>query len=249
MARERGEPQRPKPKRGEPERAKPEPSRGPHDDRERRLEAACRAHLEFLRKNCPHLLPAAPLEPGTTGPGLPVDRKRAGSLVAVAAREAVAAAALGRFTTDDLPRAVVWESGPDALLVLLDSISVRTSDGVITVAVDVACDELREATDDERAAIEIDFVIGTEKRPTGLLVAATAPRGPEFVVARWGDSLVALAWQALLDSAAGLAAEAGVDADGAGLVPSAWTASSEGIVLVPQARHAIDRQVAIAIRR
>jgi hypothetical protein len=206
------------------------------------LEAACRAHLEFVRKNCPHLLPDAPLEPGATAPALPLDGKRAGSLVALAARQALSA----RPADDDLPRAVVWRAGTDALLVLLDTISVRTGEGVVTVAVAVACDEL---SSDRRTRVEIDFVVGTNERPTGLLAAATPPRGPELIVERWGDALVALAWQALLDSAAGLAAEAGSDLDGAGLLPTSWTASRDGIAIVPQARHPFDRLPPAAVRR
>jgi hypothetical protein len=76
------------------------------------------------------------------------------------------------------------------------------------------------------------------------LAAAPVPRGPAVVVDRWQDALVALAWQALLDAAAGLSAAAGRDPDGAGLVPTGWSGSTQGLAIRAQARHPFDRQPA-----
>lgn len=218
------------------------------------LRRACRAHLEYLRKHRLCDLPAAPLEPGVAAPTLPVDAGRAAELVSLAARQAAVrdgAAIFGddRDRDDGLPRAVVWTAGQHELLVLLDELSVRTGDGVVSVLVDVACDELRATTRSPRARIQIDFVVGTEERPTGLLAAATPPQGPALVVDRWGDALVAFAWRALLDGAAALTASAGRDTDGAGLLPTSWTASREGIAIGPRARHEIDRRITTAVRR
>jgi hypothetical protein len=61
-------------------------------------------------------------------------------------------------------------------------------------------------------------------------------------VDRWHDPLVALAWQALLDTAAALSAATGADTDGAPLVPSRWTAGRGGIAVGPQGRHPFDRR-------
>lgn len=217
------------------------------------LGRACQAHVEYLREHRLCDLPAEPLQPGAVATPLPVDPQRTGALLALAARQAAAAGGARVFAAGggdgDLPRATVWSAGADALLVLLDELSVRTGDGVVTVAVDVACDELRTTAGKARAGIEIDFVVGTERRPTGLLAAATPPRGPQLVVDRWDDALVALAWRALLDSAAALTASAGVDIDGAPLLPASWTASSDGIAVGPQARHEFDRRAPTAVRR
>lgn len=225
----------------------------PDGDRYAALRRACQAHVEYLREHRLCDLPSAPLEPGAVAPPLPVDPERTGALLALAARQAAAAGGSRAFggggDDDDLPRATVWTAGADALLVLLDELSVRTGDGVVTVSVDVACDELRSTTGTARARIEIDLVVGTEQRPTGLLAAATPPRGPQLVIDRWDDALVALAWQALLDSAAALTASAGVDIDGAPLLPASWTASSDGIAVGPQARHQFDRRAPTAVRR
>ncbi len=157
-----------------------------------------------------------------------------------------AAAAIARSTGDgrsrrELPSAVVWTQGTDSLLVLLDTLRVATADGLVTVAVDVACDELTAATDRSRTTIEVDLVVGSAERPAGMLAAAATPRGPALVVDRWADALVALAWQGLLDASAGLAAAAGSDTDGAPLLATTWSASRRGLSIGPQARHAFDR--------
>jgi hypothetical protein len=211
------------------------------------LEAECKKHLEFLRKNCPDLLPPGPLDPGTPAEPLPVSADRGTGLVRAAVKDAVAAS-LGRRPTDPPLDAVVWTEGADSLLVLLDSVKLTTAEGVVTVIVDVACDQLRVGRRTPRARVEIDLGLGTDERPTGLLAAAPVPRGPAVVVERWGDALVALAWQALLDSAAGLSAAAGTDVDGTPLVPTHWSASKGGIRIGPQARHPFDRRRATSRR-
>ena len=222
--------------------AKPPRPRTPDD-----LEAQCRKHLEFLRKNCPGLLPRDPVPPGTPVEPLPVTARRGTGLVRAAVRGA-AAAALGRRSTDPPLDAVVWTDGADSLLVLLDTVRLSTAGGVVTVSLDVACDQLRVGRRTPQARVEIDLVVGTEERPAGLLAAATTPRGPAVVVDRWADALVALAWQALLDTAAALSAEAGTDVDGTPLIPSRWSASKRGIAVGPQARHPFDRHPATSRR-
>ena len=211
------------------------------------LEAECKKHLEFLRKYCPHLLPRGPLDPGTPVEPLPVTAKRGTGLVRAAVKEAVAAS-LGRRPTDPPLDAVVWTDGVDSLLVLLDSVGLATAEGVVPVSVDVACDQLRVGRRKPQARVEIDLVVGTDERPAGLLAAATTPRGPAVVVDRWGDALVALAWQALLDTAAALSAAAGSDVDGAPLIPTRWSASKQGLAVGPQARHPFDSRTATSRR-
>jgi hypothetical protein len=194
------------------------------------------------------------VEPGGVLDPLPLDRERITPLLTVAVQQA-AADSLARAGGDrrrrqDLPLAVVWTHGADSLLVLLDTLRVATGEGLVTVAVDVACDEL-VAPDPQtggqgpgRATIEVDLVVGTSERPTGMLAATTLPRGPRFVVERWSEALAALAWQGMLDASVGIAAAAGHDTDGTPLVPTTWTASREGLQIGPQARHPFDRSAA-----
>jgi hypothetical protein len=216
---------------------------GPPPGSSYHLDAACRRYLAYIRKNCPGLLPDETVKPGVPVEPIPVGAEQATVLVRTAARQAVARQS-GRRGDAPLPDAVVWTDGPDALLVLLDSITLTSGDGLVTVGVDVCCDQARAATGAPRVRCEVDLVVGTEQRPTGLLVAATTPRGPAVIVARWSDALVALAWQALLDTAAALSAATGRDVDGSGLIPSRWTASPAGLTIGPPARHPFDRSPA-----
>ena len=168
-----------------------------------------------------------------------VRRRQFASLVNLAGRQAVLTAAGLRVPRDRdlLPRSVLWEEGADALLLEVAGIDVQLGDGLVSISIPVRCDQLPES----RGVVLVDFVLGTPERPTGLLAAATEPRGPREVVRRWGDALTALAWQAVLDASGGVAGAAGVDRDGAVLVPAALTASRAGIGVLAQARHEIDR--------
>ena len=203
------------------------------------LEAACQKLIELVRQRCPGLLPAEPLEAGAAVAPIPVPPKEAAVLVAVAARQAVLTAAGSPVPADAdrLPQAVLWQEGPDALLVEVGRIDVVIAEGLVSVTVPVRCDQLPNGRD----VVVVDLVLGTPDRPTGLLAAATEPRGPRVVVRRWGEALTALAWQAVLDGVGGVAAAAGRDRDGSVLIPTALTASRKGIAVLAQARHEIDR--------
>lgn len=200
------------------------------------LDEGCRKAIEYLREHCPDLIPTR-VEPGDQTAPIPVDTQRVGTLVQLAAVQAGArAAGLSRYEADD-PPAVLWRDGIDALLVLLDTVSVHTADGLVTVAVEVACDQLGRRG---RARVFVDLVVGTPDRPTGMLVAAPRPRGPLVVVDRWGDALIAFAWQAMINTAAGLGAALGHDEDDAPLLPNQWAATPAGLQLGAQARHPFD---------
>lgn len=205
----------------------------------RPLERACRRVVAALRHHCPCLIPQQPLEAGAVTDPIRVPRRRFAGLVNLAGREAVLTAAGLRVPADPdlLPRSVLWQEGADALLLDVAGIDVRLGDGLVSVRIPVRCDQLPET----RGEVLVDFVMGTPERPTGLLAAATEPRGPRTVVRRWGDALTALAWQAVLDASGGVAGAAGTDRDGAALVPAALTASRAGIAVLAQARHEIDR--------
>ena len=209
----------------------------PPDDGE--LERECRRLLDELRKRCPELVPREPLEPGAATEPLPLRPERVGPLLTLAARQAAQAAAGVAVASDPdrLPRTVLWQEGPDALVVDVAGVAVEIGDGVVTVSIPVHCDQLEGGRED----VDVDLVLGTPERPTGLLAAASEPRGARVVVRRWGDALTALAWQAALDAVGGVAAAAGADRDGAPLVPAALTAARDGLQLVAQARHELDR--------
>ena len=203
----------------------------------------CRALLEVLRKHCPDVLPGTDLDPGTVAKPVPLPPKQAGALLVDALRQSAATTATGRLPLPGapLPDSVLWQDGADALLVDLVHSQVQLGDGQVTVVIPVRCDQLVRGV----GQVRVLFAVGSPRRPAGMLAAAsTHPEGPPVVVDRWGEPLTALAWQALLDLARAVAVHAGRDTDGAGLVPVALAASPDGLVVLPQARHPIDRVVA-----
>lgn len=183
--------------------------------------------------------PTEPLKPGAVGPSIQIKPNEARTLIAIAARESVLEAAGARIPSDpqQLPSSVLWQEGPAALMVDLALIDVRVGTGLITVSIPVRCDQLPG----ERGVVDVDFVVGTPDRPTGLLAAATEPRGPRVVIRRWGEALTALAWQSVLSSVGGVAAASGRDRDGALLIPAALTATPGALNILVQARHEMDR--------
>jgi hypothetical protein len=127
---------------------------------------------------------------------------------------------------------VVWVEGDSELAVNLADLRVRLGAGLIVVAIPVRCDQAA------RAVVEVAFVCGAPDRPAGLYAAAERrPRGPELVVATWGDALVAFAWQCLLGMLTGVAGAAGKDRRGNALVPVELTATAQVIEIVPMARY------------
>jgi hypothetical protein len=204
----------------------------------------CRAMLEVLRKRCPGLVPADDVEPGGVVQPVPIPVKTFSALLVTSLRQAVATAATGRVPRSDaeLPSTVLWQEGADALLVEVARCEIALGDGEVTVTIPVRCDQLP----DQVGRVVVRLVVGTAARPTGLFAATTThPQGPPVVVQRWGEALTALAWQALLDVAGGVAKHAGRDADSVGLVPVALVTSKAGFVVLPQARHAIDRVIRV----
>ena len=204
------------------------------------VDANCKALLAVVRKRCPSLLPADDLPSGDVAPPVPIPADAASSLLVTALRQSVATAVTGRVPPPDaeLPTTVLWEEGPDALLVLVGSTKAQIGDGEVTVSLPVRCDQRTRGS----GVVTVHLVVGTPERPAGMFAAtSTIPQGPPVVVRRWADALTALAWTALLEVARGVARHSGRDIDGTGLVPVTLVASPQGLSVLPQARHTIDR--------
>ena len=199
---------------------------------------ACAALLKELRARCPGLVPADPLPPGGVGAVIPVTPAALGPLVVTAAGQALP----GAQTGGTAPDAVLWQQGVDALLVQITAITTTVGDGWVTVTIPVACDQIQGPAGSPSQPVTVTFVMGTADRPTGLFAAAPSrPDGPPVVAERWADALTALAWRALLDTVAGIAAAAGRDTDGSPLIPVAVAATDKGLLVQTQARHPFDR--------
>ena len=154
------------------------PDRPPLDD-------TCIKLIELVRRRCPGLLPAEPLDPGAVAAPVPLQPKEAAGLMTIAARQAVLMAIGARVPSDarQLPAAVLWQDGPDALLVELAGIDVQIADGLVSVAIPLRCDQLPKGRD----LVVVDLVLGTPDRPTGMLAAASrsSSRGGARRSLRW----------------------------------------------------------------
>jgi hypothetical protein len=143
----------------------------------------------------------------------------------------------------DLPvgsTSVVWTDADSELLVLTDRVRVMCGDGLVTITVPVGCDRLPAASPAGPAPIAVTFAVGSRRRAAGLVMSTTArPSGPQPVVARWADALVAYAYETLIHATAGLAAASGKDRSGRVLIPSAITALPGGLLISTMARHTI----------
>jgi hypothetical protein len=163
------------------------------------------------------------IAPGGLGPELHFDPPAFERLFVAAARE-------GNQGTQ------VWVKDNSELLVLTGKVSVRLDDGLLVVTVPVSCDQTGDVP------IQVPFAVGGEGQPAGMIIATEArPRGPAEIVDLWGEALTAFAWRTLLAVTTQSASDSGEDADRAGLIPAALTASGGGLRLATMARHAFDR--------
>ena len=128
---------------------------------------------------------------------------------------------------------VVWADGDDELLVDISATTITCLVGLVRIGIKVACDQL-----DAPAAIEVPFAVGTHDRPAGLTMSTQRRLlGPDLIVDRWSDAIVAFAWEALLETARRLAERAGKDIQGRPLIPVAIASGSGTLHIQPMARH------------
>jgi hypothetical protein len=168
--------------------------------------------------------PPKPLPAGTVGPEIPVNLQSLQQLIIAAA-------------TEDSQRAVqVWTKDSSELLVVTGKVAITLDDGLVLISIPVSCDQLSSGV------IVVPFAAGGKETPSGMVFATEdRPRGPELIVDVWGEALTAYAWKLLLTVTHRLTLQSGVDEDGAGLVPIAFTAAKDGVTLLPIARHTFDR--------
>jgi len=139
---------------------------------------------------------------------------------------------------------LVWVQGADELLVHLDRVELACDEGLVTVGVQVGCDQL---PDDGR--VTVPLAVGTAQLPTGLVMSTLSrPAGPAVVVDAWSEPIVAFAWEALVHLARTLCAAAGSDAGGRPLVPASIAAEPRVLLVQPAARHSFALRSADADR-
>jgi len=185
--------------------------------------------MVVLRRILPGLGSPAPLPAGAVGPEIPIDPGSFGRLFVAAAMQSasIPAGAAG---------VVIWQLHGHELEVFVSQVQVKLDDGLISVSIPVSCDQTKPVI------VQVPFAMGRKAAPAGMIVATEeSPRGPDIIVKVWGESLVAFAWHTLMTVLTKIAARAGVDADGAGLIPAAISAGTDGVRILTQARQAFDR--------
>jgi hypothetical protein len=164
-----------------------------------------------------------PLPAGTPGTAVPITLQSYQQLITATA-------------TQGNQGQVVWTQDSSELTVFTNKVTTALDDGLILITIPVSCDQLANAV------IQVPFAGGSATQPAGMVCATEQrPRGPDLIVDVWGDALIAFAWKLILTVATRVAAQSGVDEDGAGLVPITFSVAKDGLTLLPIARHAFDR--------
>ena len=191
----------------------------------RLLSWQCRILLEILERACPGLIPPGPVPKGEATEPIDVETKHLEDLV------------LSALGVEDKRRRnqVIWEHAGSELLVHLKTARVAVLDGYVLIGVIV------ETVECDRVEITVPFAVGHPERLAGMVVTTEpTPRGPTLIIDRWGDALIAWAWQLLNDVIGALTARVGVDTEGVPLLPGATVASKGSLRVIPQAQHVFE---------
>jgi hypothetical protein len=145
---------------------------------------------------------------------------------------AVTAGGLDPARTTDPPPPLLWEDGPNRLLVRIADLNGRLDEGLIELVIPVFCEETGEAE------VTVTFITESREQPTGgICITEDHPRGPAVIVENWHEPLIALAWHTVLIATGALSGAIGADESGQQLVSATLSVSREGIAVTPMARH------------
>jgi hypothetical protein len=185
------------------------------------LSPRCQKLLDDLRKQCPEV---------------PVSDVPAGTIIEIVSLtdEQVTTDVISLLTDNHSRNSVVWSDAESEVVVHFHETRVRTlPHGLMLIGLTLQAQE----TGPNPVTLTVPFALGRDNRIAGMLaVTESRPRGPTVLVDRWGDAVIATAWQALLDLAVASAASAGSDAAGRPLVPAALIVDPPRLGIVPRAR-------------
>ncbi len=135
----------------------------------------------------------------------------------------------GACGSTDLRRNVLWRDGDNELLLLVSQARLATSTRLIVISIPVFTDQTGEVE------VVLPFVTN-EPADSACLIAATEtrPRGPAAVIDAFGESIVAVAWAALVDTTTAWAAAAGQKTRGIALAPAGFSATKSGLHFMAQ---------------
>jgi len=138
----------------------------------------------------------------------------------------------------DLPRKstpfVVWTQGDSELLIHSDKTKISISSGLVKIKITVSCDQC------EQVQIPIPLGVSQRNSPGGLIMSSFSDlQGPADIVELWSDSLIAFAWELLLEITRVISAQVGKDERGLSLVPGNIGASPGKLLIQPVSRHSL----------
>ena len=91
------------------------------------------------------------------------------------------------------PANAIWVDRGDEVLVHLDSVRTRVLDRLLLVSVDLETDQTG------RASLVVPLALGNAEDPAGLVaVTDEHPRGNGALASRWGETVQAAIWSAVL---------------------------------------------------
>jgi len=151
--------------------------------------------------------PAPPCGPGK--PAIPDQLEPAELSTLVQSRLAgTPASGIASDATGPPPATVVWVDRGDEVVVHLDGVRTEIAGDCVLVSIDLETDQTG------RTPMVVAFALGSSEA-AGLVVATDElPRGNAILAARWGPSVQAAAWSALLSVAADHATERGLAPQG-----------------------------------
>lgn len=134
----------------------------------------------------------------------------------------------------------VWQNLDSELSVDPRECRAALLEGLVLIGLRTHCDQIQSSSVLENELV-VPLAVGSSAEPAGLIMASEpVARGPELLVDVWGETAVAASWQALLDVCRFVASLAGEDQHCGPMLPGAVAAKPGTLIVVPQARHAID---------
>lgn len=132
---------------------------------------------------------------------------------------------------------VVWHDGDAEVIFHPAEARVKVLQGIVLVGI------LLETVETGRSMATVPFAISLKRPPLSgmLMTSERKPRGLPLLVDRWGDSVIAVAYGAIVEAANEIAAAQGRDQANAPLIAGAIFAEPNRLNVIPQARHPGDQ--------
>jgi hypothetical protein len=127
---------------------------------------------------------------------------------------------------------VVWVDGDSELLVFPLQARLVCRDALVLVGIPVSSEQSGDAE------IVVPFAVGA---PGLVMATESSPRGPEAIVRRWGEPLIAAAWDALMAVVASLAAHGAAHAGDEIQIPVELSVAPGSLRVVT---HTVDTPIA-----